>query len=593
MQRTFDDTAKEEIRNRADIAAIVGRYVKLKQSGQTLKGLCPFHKEKTPSFHVNPVRGFFHCFGCGKGGDVFTFLQEIEGTGFPEVLKMLAEETGVTLPRGLPAASPDADSPGAAQGPSLAKAAMVDIHKAAADYFYAMIRPHAQAVAYFKSRGLTGETVRDFRLGYAPPGWSSLMSALSPGGVSADKLVACGLALKNAGGSVYDRFRDRIIFSLTDLSGRVIGFAGRGLEADATPKYLNSPETALYRKKEFLYGLNSTRQYIKEEKSVLVVEGYMDFLTLYQAGIRNVVATSGTAMTPEHAHLLMRFTPRVVLVFDGDEAGQNAAQRGVFTLAPFDLDVAILTLPPEEDPDSFVKTHGPEPFRAMVAEARSANDFIMDRAIAQHGNKSARSQRAVIGQLLPLYLAMTNSVARSRFRKDLADRLGLDESVVEREMRQSGRAAAPEEAGRKIGADFTHSLGWKFLHLLVSRPDLIAETRGYITASIFTDSEASDLYSLVLDFFDAHGNLNGIIDAARDARMQELLSSMLARPALEENQQPELVQQIVHLHKKFLMSRMRANRMLLKLEKNTDRKSELMLQIQNDMKQHHDLDERE
>ena len=375
MQRTFDDTSKEEVRNRADIAAIIGRYVKLKQSGQTLKGLCPFHKEKTPSFHVNPVRGFFHCFGCGKGGDVFSFLQEIEGASFPDVLKMLAEETGVTLPPARPDSSLETDPSGQSSGASLSKTAMLEIHAMAADYFYSMIRRHPQAIAYFKSRGLAAETVRDFRLGYAPGGWSSLLDSAAGKGIAAEALVTCGLALKSAEGSTYDRFRDRIIFSLTDLSGRVIGFAGRGLEADATPKYLNSPETPLYRKKEFLYGLNSTRQYIKEENSSLVVEGYMDFLTLYQAGIRNVVATSGTAMTPEHAHVLTRFTSRVILVFDGDEAGQNAAERGVFTLAPFDLDVSILTLPPEEDPDSFVKAHGPDPFRAMMTEGARRDRF--------------------------------------------------------------------------------------------------------------------------------------------------------------------------------------------------------------------------
>jgi DNA primase len=593
MKRTFNDTAKEEVRNRADIVAIVGRYVKLKQSGRTFKGLCPFHKEKTPSFHVNPVRGFFHCFGCGKGGDVFSFLQEIEGASFPEILKMLAEETGVTLSHEQPDASLETDPSAPSFGLSLSKTVMFDIHIMAAEYFYSMIGHHPQAIAYFKSRGLVAQTVHDFRLGYAPPGWSSLLSAAASKNISADALVTCGLALKNAEGSTYDRFRDRIIFSLTDLSGRVIGFAGRGLEADATPKYLNSPETALYRKKEFLYGLNSTRHYIKEENSALVVEGYMDFLTLYQAGIRNVVSTSGTALTPEHAHLLMRFTSRLILVFDGDEAGQNAAERGVFTLAPFDFDIFILTLPPEEDPDSFVKAHGADPFRALLSEARNSTDFIIDRAIALNGNRTPRSQKAVITQLLPLYQAITNSVAKNRFRKELADRLGLKEVVVDQEMRTHTQARAQEVTTNANRTNLMHSPRWKLLHLLINRPELIAEARSYISADIFTDGEASELFSLVLDFYDVHGNLNGIIDAVQNSETQKLLSSMLASPALEEDLQPELVQQIIRLHKNFLRSRIHTNRMLLKSEKNTDLKSALMLQIQNDMKQHHDLDENE
>jgi DNA primase len=230
MTGNFDDTAKEEVRMRADIAALIGRYVKLKQSGQTLKGLCPFHKEKTPSFHVNPARGFFHCFGCGKGGDIFRFLQEIEGLSFPEALAMLAAETGVTLSksRAQPAA-------GGTEVISISKTEMVVINSMAADYYYGQIRPHPEAVEYFRSRGLSPETVRDFKLGYAPPGWSSLISFAEGKGIAADALVACGCAVRKEDGAVYDRFRERIMFPLVDLSGRVIGFAGRGLDKDATP----------------------------------------------------------------------------------------------------------------------------------------------------------------------------------------------------------------------------------------------------------------------------------------------------------------------------------------------------------------------
>lgn len=586
MSGNFDDTAKEEVRLRADIAAVVGRYVKLKQSGQTLKGLCPFHKEKTPSFHVNPQRGFFHCFGCGKGGDVFRFVQEIEGISFPEALAMLAAETGVTLKRG--SGQP---VPGEAQGPSLSKTEMVGVNAMAAGYFYSQIRLFPVAVDYFKSRGLAAETVRDFKLGYAPPGWSSLITFAEGKEISADALVACGCAVRKEDGGVYDRFRDRVMFPLVDLSGRVIGFAGRGLDKDATPKYLNSPETALYRKKEFLYGLNSTRHYVKEEKCVLVVEGYMDFLTLFQAGIRNAVATSGTAMTPEHAHILKRFTPRVVLVFDGDEAGQAAAQRGVYTLAPFDFDVSVLVLPPEDDPDSFVKKNGPDAFRALTAKARPANEFIIDKAIAEHGGGTPRGQKEIITQMVPLMQSMSDALARARFKKDLAERLSADEKTVYQMLRTA--AGGERQAGATAGSDeaYSSSLEGSFLHLLFTRPECIAEARQYIAADTLTDGISGDIYSLMLELYDKEGSLDGILDRAGEGEAQRLISRMLVRPALEENIHEELVQKIIHLRRKFLRSRVRSNRILLKSEKDISGRDGLLRQIKDDTRQLQDLGE--
>jgi DNA primase len=561
MNSAFDDTAKEEVRLRADIAAVVGRYVKLRQSGATLKGLCPFHKEKTPSFHVNPSRGFFHCFGCGKGGDVFRFLQEIEGVSFPEALTMLAEETGVTL---APRQVTEQAAPGGADPSSvLSKTAMLDIHKITADFFYRQIRKFPEAIEYFKSRGLAAETVRDFKLGYSPPGWTALLSFAAGKNIGTDALAACGLAIKKDDGSAYDRFRDRVMFSLFDLSGRVVGFAGRGRDKDATPKYLNSPETSIYRKKEFLYGLNVTRQYIKDEKYALVVEGYMDFLTLYQAGIRNVVATSGTAMTTEHGHLLKRFAPAVVLVFDGDAAGQTAAQRGVFTLAPLDLDVSVLVLPADEDPDSFVKKNGAEPFRALIKKARPSLDFIIEKTIDRHG-MTPRGKKAAIEELAPLEASMTNALARGSFKKTLAERLGIDEKMVYQLMRSAGHTTGRNAAPAIDDDVYMRSLEGSFLHLLITRPELIAQARQYITPQTLTDAMASDIYSIVLNLFDEKGNLDGLIDHVAGGEAQRIVSRMLVTPALEEHIQEELVQKIIHLRAKFLRARIRDIKVLLK-----------------------------
>ena len=244
MTSQYDEAIKEQIRSRADIATIIGRYVNLKGSGQTLKGLCPFHKEKTPSFQVNPVKGFFYCFGCHKGGDVFTFLQEIEGIGFSDALKMLAEETGVELK-----SSAEHRPAQKSATNQLTKTDMLRIHDIAARFFYQSVRQSQQAIDYFKSRGLAAETVRDFRLGYSPAGYSSLIMHFQSQGIDISALVNCGLAIKKEDGKAFDRFRNRVMFSLFDLSGKVIGFAGRAMEADATPKYLILRKRFFIRKK--------------------------------------------------------------------------------------------------------------------------------------------------------------------------------------------------------------------------------------------------------------------------------------------------------------------------------------------------------
>ncbi|MCU0608354.1 MAG: DNA primase [Chitinispirillaceae bacterium] len=588
---TFDDSAKEEIRQRADIAAIVGRYVKLKPMGPTLKGLCPFHKEKSPSFHVNPSRGFYHCFGCGKGGDVFSFLQEIEGYSFPEALKSLADETGVKLAPARQLTHETAPSPDQA----ISKTDLLEINQAAADFFYGQVRQNPQAIDYFKSRGLSGETVRDFKLGFAPSGWSSLVDFFASRGTVKTDIAAAGLAVRKDDGSVYDRFRNRVMFTLVDLAGRIVGFAGRGMDSETMPKYLNSPETQLYKKKEFLYGFHITRQFIKDEKQVLVVEGYMDFLTLYQAGIKNIVATSGTAMTPEHANMLRRFTTSVVLVFDGDEAGQKAAERGIFTLAPFDLDVTILVLPPEEDPDSFVKSKGPEAFRALIASSRNANDFIIDRTIAELGGKTPRAQKAVIEKLSPLIGAMSNTLGRSKFRKDLAEQLGIDEKVVYKFTAESGSPSYGKPPAGVIPADeaYLHTLEGSFLHILISRPELIVKARQYIATEILTDEVASDIYSKLQEIYDEEGNVDGILNRIQDEEIRRIISRMLISPAREEHIHDELVQKIVHLKRKFLKSRIRTNRLLLKSAVRAGQSAALMQHINDDLKQLKDLDDKE
>lgn len=642
MNYRIDEAIKEQIRSRADIAAIIGRYVNLKGSGQTLKGLCPFHKEKTPSFHVNPVKGFFHCFGCGKGGDVFSFLQEIEGFGFPEALKLLAEETGVEL------------SPSLVQRPSsisnehqLSKTDMLHINEIAAKFYYNCIRHSQEAIGYFKSRGLAAETVRDFRLGFSPSGWSSLIMHFQSQGIGLPALISCGLAIQKEGGGAYDRFRNRVMFSLFDISGKVIGFAGRGMEPDATPKYLNSPETLLYKKKNTLYGLYHARQYIKECGFVMIVEGYMDYLTMYQAGIRNVVATSGTALTEEHAHLLQRFTTRIVLLFDGDLPGQTAAVRGVFVLAPFNFDVSVLVLPGDEDPDSYIKKFGADSFNEQVKGSRDWMDFIIEKMMLEHDAKTPRGKSAAIAALQPLVQALKDSIVQQKFKKEIAEHLGLDEKLVYDRINElqtsyvkepvsgyeqntsqvtgfvsnngymqnhnfSSRTDFPKKFGyrqkfgykKEVGNQFLqgqqllHSderylgtLEGSFLRIIITKPELIAEARQYVVPETLTDNISGDIYSLLIETFEQGGNVADISIKTTDPEIKRIISLLLVKPAREDHIHDELVQKIIHLRAKFLRTMIKNVKVQMKNE--PQRRAELLLQLKDFTSQLQELDEGE
>ena len=581
---SFNDNTKEEVRSRTDIAAVIGRYVTLKPSGQTLKGLCPFHKEKTPSFHVNPVQGYYHCFGCGRGGDVFKFIEEVEGVDFPQALSMLAEECGVTIERKPMIArfdtatdSTSGQTPGTAAIP---KTELLRIHEIAARFFYRNIKPNPAAVMYLKSRGLLPETVRDFRLGFAPDNWTGLIDFCRTENISEEALVTCGLAIRKENGRIYDRFRNRVMFSLCDLFGKVIGFAGRGMEAGATPKYLNSPETQLYKKKHFLYGLNHSRQTIKETGTVVVVEGYMDYLTLYQAGIRNIVASSGTALTAEHAQLLSRFARSVILTFDGDSAGQEAAERGVFTLAPFNFDLSVLILPGDEDPDSLVKTQGKAAFEAFIAKAQPWSDFIIQKLCQSNDIKTAYGKTAVISYLAPLVRSLNDENARIPFLRQIADTIKVRQEIVYN--RIYNKLPQHKKYSKYYLTDdliFQKSIEGQFLRYLLLKPELIEEARNYILPETLTDDVSSDIYSLLILSYNRDHNLNNVFNYTENIEIKRIISLLQVKEDSTEHIHDEFVQKVIHLRKKYLRFRQKECR--IQMQKEPDRRDEL-LRLMND-----------
>ena len=560
--RTFDNSDRDEILSRADIGTVIGRYVALKQAGANLKGLCPFHKEKTPSFNVNPEKGIFHCFGCGKGGDVFTFLMEIEGLDFKDALKQMADETGVQLKRNTTSSLQDSSPVSAPSGDFPSKTEMLTLHDQVARFYYKQIAGNATVIDYFKGRGLRAETVRDFMLGYAPAGWSALSDYAKTLQVSDAALLGCGLAIKrNEGQGTYDRFRDRIMFPLNDITGKVIGFAGRGMAADAIPKYLNSPETPLYQKSKFLYGLHKSKTAIKEKHCAIVVEGYVDYLTLFQEGVQNVVACSGTALTAEHGHILRRFTSTIILVFDGDSAGQNAARRGGGILMPLGLEVKVFILPEEHDPDSFVRANGAAAFTQALETARPYTDYIIDDTVKRLGTSSPHQQSAVITALSPLALAITDRVIAAAFVKQLADRLMMTVSLTQARINDTrtrgGQSPAAADPVR-ITERYLSTIEGSFISFLLNNPHYCHEAKALVAPETFTDSFSGKLYSMVLDCVGSCSTVQTLIGAAIDPEYKRIIASVLAVQSPVKQSVDDLAHLIKRIQAKWLRAQIRS-----------------------------------
>jgi DNA primase len=363
------DDKVEEIRAASDIVEVVSDYVRLKRRGSNFIGLCPFHGEKTPSFNVNPSLGIFKCFGCGVGGDVFSFLMRVESVGFTEAARLLAERAGIVLPQ---------EQPGPVEAASETESIYAALRFAARFFFHHLTQTEEgkRGLAYFRKRGFSGQTIKAFGLGYAPEAWEALLQAAAGQHLPAETLEKAGLVIpRKDGGGYYDRYRGRVIFPILSPVGKVLGFGGRILDAAPDqPKYINSPETKVYHKGQVLYGLYQAKQAIRRKEEVILVEGYTDVISLHQAGVQQVVASSGTALTVEQVRALGRYAKRILLLYDADTAGTNAALRGIDLILEQGLMVYAVALPPGEDPDSFVQQHGGVAFEEYVQKHRQ--DFV-------------------------------------------------------------------------------------------------------------------------------------------------------------------------------------------------------------------------
>ena len=409
--------AKEEVRNAIDIAQVVGERVPLRRAGRTWKGLCPFHAEKTPSFTVNPERQIWHCFGCNKGGDVFAFLMEIDKVTFPEALQALAERAGIDLPRS-EATAGDKRRDRLYQATSLAS-----------DFFQANLHaePGAPARQYLAGRGFDRPMLERFHIGYAPAGWDGLKTALGKL-LPIEVLEEAGLVVRRGDGGHYDRFRNRITFPIEIAQGKLAGFGARAVDAEDTPKYLNSPESPIYRKGSVLFGLTLARNAIREKRQVLVCEGNLDVVRLHAAGFANSVCTSGTALTIDQARALARFEAEAILVYDGDDAGIRAADRALEPMLVAGLQVKVLLLPEGEDPDSYILQNGAQAFAGLIEGAMDVASFLATARLSTPGANP--TQEARVKRYVELLGRVEDPVRRRLMVRRGAVAFGVEEDVL-------------------------------------------------------------------------------------------------------------------------------------------------------------------
>jgi len=425
LAMSIPQTFVQELIARADVIEIVGRYVQLKKGGANFMGLCPFHSEKSPSFSVSPTKQFYHCFGCGKTGNAISFLMEHAGMSFVEAVQDLAQQFGMQVPED--DASPQDRARAAEQRQK--KTTLSDVLEKAGLAYQKQLKASPKAVAYFKGRGVSGMVAKQFGLGYAPEGWRNLASVFPS--YDDPLLVESGLVILNeedgSEAKRYDRFRDRVMFPIRNIKGECIGFGGRVL-GDDKPKYLNSPETPVFSKGRELYGLFEARNALREHGYVLVTEGYMDVVALAQLGFPNAVATLGTACTADHVHKLFRFTDAVVFSFDGDGAGRRAARKALDAALPLATDVRsvkFLFLPPEHDPDSFIREHGKEAFARFVSTSVPLSQFMLDAARDGCDLHTAEGRAHLASNAKPLWELLPGGALKQQLLTEIANLVQL------------------------------------------------------------------------------------------------------------------------------------------------------------------------
>ncbi|MDO8747943.1 MAG: DNA primase [Candidatus Omnitrophota bacterium] len=498
------ESTLEEILSRVDIVELISGYIPLKKVGRSYKALCPFHHEKTPSFIVNPDKQIFHCFGCSAGGNAFGFLMQHERLEFPEAIEALAKRTGVIIH----------EASAAERKTQNLSEQLYKINEAAADFYSDQLHaPEGEpALKYLLKRGLTKETIQRFKIGYAQDKWDGLLNYLRSKGFVLGLIDKSGLIIAKDNGGYYDRFRKRILIPIHDTKGRTVAFGARVLD-NSLPKYINSPETPVYSKSKVLFGLDLNNEEIRLKDLAVIVEGYFDLIFPYQAGVKNITASCGTALTQEQIRLLKRYSRNVVLVYDSDNAGQMATLRSIDTLIEEGLNVMAARLPEGYDPDSFARQFGPEGFQKLITEAKDIFDYKLEFLKSKYAPLTIPHKARAASEMLSLISKFNNTVAKSAYIKKLAEELSLDENSLLLELKKTGnehnRIPHKEENPPPPKTPVTTSAPERMIvRLILEEQELIEQIKEKLAPGDFQDKNISQIITKMFDLFCSGKKIN-------------------------------------------------------------------------------------
>ncbi|HBR14757.1 MAG TPA: DNA primase [Candidatus Omnitrophica bacterium] len=550
-----------QVIERSDIVEMIASYIPLKRAGRNFKANCPFHNEKTPSFVVNPEKQIFHCFGCGVGGNVLTFVMKQERLEFPEVVRMLAEKVNVPIPG-------DTAQEGVTRN---LRQTIFQINELAVEYFHKLLlsgkdEDSKNATKYLKQRGVDLEAVNKFRLGLAANQWDGLIKYLRSKDISLSLMEKAGLIIprENAQG-YYDRFRYRIIYPIFDTRGQCRAFGARLIELPGgnqdkhSAKYLNSPETIVYTKGQHLYGFHLAKQAIMDEDCVVIVEGYMDCLMPHQAGVTHVVASLGTALTVEQIRLLRHYTKNVIMLFDADKAGESATLRSLDVLVEEEMHVRIATLDEGEDPDSFIRRHGGEAFRDRLLKAQTLFDYKINRLLKTWDVKSIEGKARIASEMIATIDKFNNEIIRTEYLKRLAQVLLIPEhalvvelrkvqqNTAQRQEKKAGREIETRQAQNPSSQEHLRSVERSILRLLLKEGDFIPMTKEEIAPSDFQDSRIREVISKMYDLFEKGKKIDSahLINCFHDQGMQQMISALVA-------EEEPLIGDKIKIHRDYL-----------------------------------------
>ena len=544
------ETIIDQVRLSIDIVDVVGDHVALTRRGKNFVGLCPFHDDSTPSLNVSQEKQIYKCFACGAGGNSFTFLRDIENISFIEAVRQLADRAGIALPDAKPA-DPDQQE------------VFDQIYRAnelAVKYFHHLLTQDekaADAMAYLENRGINRDVIDAFSLGYAPDQWDGFLQIATRRDFSPQILERAGLVLqRQTGGGFYDRFRNRITFPIHAATGRPVAFGARALDPDEQAKYINSPETPVYNKSATLYGLWRNRDAIRDAGVALVVEGYMDLIALAQYGIENAVASSGTALTTDQARLIRRYAPKTILIFDGDTAGATAAMRGIGSLFEVGLEVRVVTLPEDHDPDSYVRAHGPDGLLRLTENAASAIDFLIEQFEKRDDLSTVDGKTRTANALAELIGRITDNALKQFLIKDIAEKIGIDEKVfigIAQTQRlpvgRHGRSTRPQNGQPEPESYDTRPRSEReLLTFLMQHPETTDSVFKQISPDNFTNSAYRQIATLIARNRQQKQSIEAahLINQCNDERLSRILTDLSLEIGIENPNIDVPIQDYIH-----------------------------------------------